>query len=376
MTARYQYGDLIKRERQKGPDVWQFRYSENGRRKSVLIGTVEKLPTRADAERAVEYFRMRINADNAQQQFHSVTVAGLIDRFTAEHMPNLRKGTRQVYASFFKNHIRPKWGRFFLEDVKPMAVKTWLVSYPFSRQIKAHTKGLMHILFQTAMLWEMTDSNPIDLVRQSCKRLKTPRRLTPAEIRALSEQLAEPYKTMTLTVACLGLRACELVGLQWADLDFLNLTVKVARSVVQGEINGTKTETSESILPLHPALAELLIAHRQRSTYLQPTDFVFAGDSGKPRWSSQIVKDYIKPAVTRAKVQGPVGWHTLRHSYSTLLRALGTDVKVQQELMRHANIQTTLNIYTEAISDQKREAATRVAAQLLPVVPTGTRVIQ
>ena len=45
MQARYQYGNLTVRKRKKGPDVWQFRWMENGRPKSVLIGTVEKLPT-------------------------------------------------------------------------------------------------------------------------------------------------------------------------------------------------------------------------------------------------------------------------------------------------------------------------------------------
>ena len=44
MQARYQYGNLTVRKRKKGPDVWQFRWTENGRLKSVLIGTVEKLP--------------------------------------------------------------------------------------------------------------------------------------------------------------------------------------------------------------------------------------------------------------------------------------------------------------------------------------------
>jgi integrase len=291
-------------------------------------------------------------------------------------MPALRKGTRQNYTSLFDTHIRPQWGSFLLEDVKPMAVKVWLESYPHSRQIKAHIRGLMHILFHAARLWEMTDRNPIDLVRQSCKRLKTPRRITPEEIRALAAQLAEPYKTMVLATACLGLRSCELVGLQWGDLDFLNSTVKIERSVVQGEINPTKTEASESALPLDPALAELLKAHRQRSTYLQSTDFVFAGDSGKPRWPGEIVKDYIKPAAAKAGISGKVGWHTLRHSYSTLLRAMGTDLKVQQELLRHANIKTTMDVYTEAVSDQKREAAARVAAQLLPGVPMCTGMIQ
>jgi hypothetical protein len=79
MQARYQYGNLTVRKRRRGADVWQFRWTENGRPKSVLIGTLETLPTQADAERAVEHLRMRINAASPQQGFHVATMGGLID---------------------------------------------------------------------------------------------------------------------------------------------------------------------------------------------------------------------------------------------------------------------------------------------------------
>jgi len=63
---------------------------------------------------------------------------------------------------------------------------------------------------------------------------------------------------------------------------------------------------------------------------------------------------------------GKIGWHTFRHTYSTMLRSLGVDVKVQQELLRHADIQTTLKIYTQAVSDAKREANSKVVRMVLP----------
>jgi excisionase family DNA binding protein len=59
MQARYQYGNLTLRKRKRGPDVWQFRWIENGRLRSVLIGTIEKHPKRSDAERAVEHLRIK-----------------------------------------------------------------------------------------------------------------------------------------------------------------------------------------------------------------------------------------------------------------------------------------------------------------------------
>jgi site-specific recombinase XerD len=76
---------------------------------------------------------------------------------------------------------------------------------------------------------------------------------------------------------------------------------------------------------------------------------------GKPRWQETILADHIKPAAVAAKIQGKVGWHTFRHTYSMVLRAHGTDVKVQQELLRHADISTTLNVYTQAVSEQSRK---------------------
>jgi len=84
-----------------------------------------------------------------------------------------------------------------------------------------------------------------------------------------SRDLREMFGLLTMVVAigCLGLRVCELLGLQWGDVDFENLTVKVQRSFVEGELYPTKTETSESELPLDPDLGAMLLNHRARSTY-------------------------------------------------------------------------------------------------------------
>jgi site-specific recombinase XerD len=62
----------------------------------------------------------------------------------------------------------------------------------------------------------------------------------------------------------------------------------------------------------------------------------------------------------------PVGWHTFRHTFSTLLRANGEDVKVVQELLRHASIRTTLDVYTQAVSSAKREAQNRLVGMIVP----------
>lgn len=79
-----------------------------------------------------------------------------------------------------------------------------------------------------------------------------------------------------------------------------------------------------------------------------------------------VLKRYLQPAAERAGITKHVGWHTFRHTFSTLLRANGEDIKVVQELLRHANSKITMDIYTQALSPTKRQAQSRVASMILP----------
>jgi integrase len=68
----------------------------------------------------------------------------------------------------------------------------------------------------------------------------------------------------------------------------------------------------------------------------------------------------------RAAGIGHIGGHTFRHSYSALLRSLAVEVKVQQELQRHADIRTTMNIYIQTVPEALREANSKVVRMVLP----------
>jgi len=102
-------------------------------------------------------------------------------------------------------------------------------------------------------------------------------------------------------------------------------------------------------LPIGPALAKALLEFRRRVTYVDSADYVFAGDSGRPTWHGIMLTDYIKPAAIRAGI-GKVGWHTFRYTFSSILHDTGTAIAVQKELLRHADIHTTMKIYTQAVS--------------------------
>jgi integrase len=88
-------------------------------------------------------------------------------------------------------------------------------------------------------------------------------------------------------------------------------------------------------------------------------------EKGKPYWPGRVQENWIFPAAKKLGI-GRIGWHMLRHSHSTLLHALGVDLKVQQELLRHADVRTTLNIYTRAVPSALREANSKVVRLVIP----------
>ena len=76
----------------------------------------------------------------------------------------------------------------------------------------------------------------------------------------------------------------------------------------------------------------------------------------QPYWPGTLWRYYGKPALKRAGVTKQVSFHTFRHTFGTLLNANGENSKVVQELLRHASLKVTTDVYMQAVGPQKREA--------------------
>jgi len=81
--------------------------------------------------------------------------------------------------------------------------------------------------------------------------------------------------------------------------------------------------------------------------------------------SMGVERRHIIPAGIRCGI-GRIGWHSFRHTFRTLLDETGAPMKVQQELMRHADIRTTMNVYGKAMDESKRAAHGKVVRLVLP----------
>ena len=89
-------------------------------------------------------------------------------------------------------------------------------------------------------------------------------------------------------------------------------------------------------------------------------------DHRRPGHAGVIQQDYLKPAGEALGLKG-VGWHTFRHTYSSLLDETGAAVGVQQKLMRHANVSTTMNTYGNAAPNAKKTANSKVVLMVLSI---------
>ena len=119
---------------------------------------------------------------------------------------------------------------------------------------------------------------------------------------------------------------------------------------------------------MDPLLAEMLKEWRKVTRYRSPDDWVFASERAKgkrPIWGQSIMRKQIHQAVEKLGIEKRIGWHTFRHSCSTLLRQLGTDIKVQQDLLRHSSVRLTLDTYTQSVTTAKREAQNAVVRLLI-----------
>jgi integrase len=382
----YQKGSLRLADRKKGR-VWEFLWREvqldgSIRRKHIVIGTQEEFPTESAAQGAVDAIRLEINQQTPQQLIKNISFETLVNHYRQHELPDIfnktkptpdaaaddRKSysTQVTYEGYLQKWILPRWRACRLTDVKAVEVEKWLKSLCFpkteiqlARGSKAKIRNIMSALYSHAMRWEWADKNPITNVRQSAKRQKSPDILTPEEIMAFLRELPDPLRTMIELDAFTGLRRGELIGLRWQDVDFENLILHVRCSLVVMVEGAPKTEASLKDVPIDAQTAESLWAWRERSPHQTPGDWVFASPHTKgrqPYWPGTLWRYYGKPALKRAGVTKQVSYHTFRHTFGTLLNANGENPKVVQELLRHASLKVTTDVYMQAVSPQKREA--------------------
>jgi Site-specific recombinase XerD len=340
--------------------TWNYLWYDGPVRRSKRIGTKQEFPTKAAAWKQVERLEL-----SQPKEKDGDTVRSVIARYESERMPS-RHSTARVYRSFLNNHILPKWGDGPMQSLQPRPVELWLRQLPLSPKSKTHVRSLMHGLMEFAMWSGLIEisRNPISLVQNkgAMQKVRKARSLTVEQFHALLNELHEPFATLALLSVCLGLRISEALALQWADVDWLGERVNIRRGIVEQVVGDVKTEGSARSFHLTPELLGRLRSWKQRSDFSDAGDWIFASPIklGRLPYSYTGVWRELVRAAEAAKI-GHLGTHAFRHTYRSWLDAVGTPIAVQQKMMRHSDIRTTMNIYGDVVTDEMTTASAKVA---------------
>ena len=149
--------------------------------------------------------------------------------------------------------------------------------------------------------------------------------------------------------------------MKWADVDWLNAKLKIERSVVEQHVDDVKTDGSRKSLAIADDLLQRLQSWKQMTVLGMQSDWMFASPVklGRQPYSYTGVWRELQRAAEGAGI-GKLGTHSFRHTYRSWLDAVGTPIAVQQKLMRHSDIRTTMNIYGDVVTDQESQAHSKV----------------
>jgi len=247
---------------------------------------------------------------------------------------NYSPKTRKAYLLYIKEYI--KFSKNAGIKNKQKAIEDFLLDKRRRGQ-SSQTINLALNAMKFLYAEVLKDPQKIDL-KFAKRSKKLPIVLSRVEIKRILEATTNSkYRLMiSLAYAC-GLRVSEVVNLKVADLDIDELVVHIK------EAKGKKDRIS--ILP-----EKLQDDLRNSIAGKKAGDFVFPSNRGKKLTTTSLQKMF-RHSLTKANINKPATFHSLRHSFATHLLENGTDVRYVQKLLGHANIRTT-QIYTQVTNPQ------------------------
>jgi integrase len=311
--------------------------------------------------------------------------------------------TLYCYLHIANDYLIPKWGDCIAEDIEPRDIEKWLAGLSIDKNgtkglqwdTLSKTRSVMKQIYAHAqregLIPKNPESNPFRPADQGGVRCKSgtgfrPIILKPSQTLTMLLSLPPLERTQVILDACTGLRASEIAGLQWRDIDWENQQIEIVRTWIKGTVAKPKSPDSEASMPMTTVLAACLRDWQKVTLYSKPSDWVFA--------SNMIVADYLYPAAVKAGVltvkkitvcdkkgkevlkliyfdgKGKrvirFGFHNFRHSLSSFLTTKKkTDPKTAQRMLRQSDPALTMRRYTQTDMDELLAAQKMVLDAIL-----------
>lgn len=348
-----------------------FKYKEND-----ITRTYSKsgFIVKKDAQEHESMVKAQINQDGYLKKVCNNSLNKVFNDWLKVDSGLYALNTINLYKRIYNKYIYSTIGKEKIISLKYKDIQAFINESNVSYDNCVAIKKVLNNVFKYAIKNEYIETNPIAYIEitKTKEKKEINNYLSLEEYNMIIEKLNHgSFYARALSIAIsigyhTGLRISEIFALNKSDIDFINDTITVNKQLLEREGKNKdlkiktklKTSSSNSVLPLVPTLKEILIEWFD----INPYEKVVCNEDGY----------YLNPVSAQARVKkiasdlGIQGFHfhMLRHTLITNLYKSGVDVKTTQELARHSNINTTLNVYTHLEENSKKDTLNNVFEQI------------
>ena len=379
-------------EYQRSSGTYEFKWRDKrGNRHSISAVTLEEL-------REKELDVLRDVLDGVKVDKNNLTVNDLYNSWI-QLKRGLKENTFSNYKYMYKMFVEPDFGKNRITDLKRSDVRGFYNFLAEEKHVQINTIDSIHTVLHQVLEIAVEDDylryNPSDNALKELKKavnfeVEKRRALTVSEQEIFEAFLRKKgqyhrwYPVFTVMLWT-GMRVGEITGLRWCDIDLEEGSINVNHTLVYFDkraeerctfaINTTKTKAGERSIPMLPKVKEAFLMEKeyQRECGVKSEsvvdgyrDFIFVNRFGNVQHQGtlnkalrRIIRDCNFEILDKNKQNDVIilpkfSNHSLRHTFTTRMCEAGVNIKAMQEILGHADAETTIDIYAEATKELKK----------------------
>lgn len=351
---------------------WQYRISYKDKHGEYKTKSKNGFRTKREAQNAAELLERRMRSGSGIDP--DISFSEYMNDWYLTYRKDLHSKSNNIDIELSIKVVTDYFGYTKLKDVTRSQYQTFLNDYGKTRATASVRK--VHIYakacLQDALQEKRIDVDPTYNVVPKGK--KPPKKnadkyLNYEETRLL---LSEIYKGinpdwhtryMIIISLATGLRFSEVLALNWEDIDFKQKTVRINKSFdyrITNEFKETKTISSNRAVPINDTTLETLKYFKQFNSKEYGNNlFIKTTAFGYDHVTNEAVNKTLKRACKRAEIP-VITFHSLRHTYCSLLIYLGLNIKYISKLLGHKSVSTTYNVYGHLIEELEHQETAKM----------------
>lgn len=376
--------------RQRKDGTWEARYTvgkdNNGKQIQKSVYGKTKSEVRERLTSTLHELSTGLYVEPAK-----ITFSNWLDTWFKEYISNsVKHSTKVSYDTYITKHINPKLGHIQLKDLRADTLQKYYNEKHSSGRLDnkgglnpktiKNMHNMIHAALEQALKNNLVVRNVSEAVVLPKIKKREMRVLSPQEQKKLLEVARKNRLGMAIMLdLATGLRLGELLALQWKDIDMKTGILSVKRTINRLKsfentgskttivIGEPKTKNSKRQIPLQAVILRELRIHRIRQKKerkaafgkYENQDFVFASLLGNPI-EPRTFQDIFHDMISTAGIEN-ANFHSMRHTFATRALEAGIPAKTVSEILGHANISTTLDLYSHVSLDLKKQSMEKLA---------------